>query len=61
MQPNLKQPSTIHPKRMDFERDYARRGFIYTMKKYGDMGWRYKVVKYTSKIKRFIKRTIARK
>lgn len=42
LQPNLQHPSEIHPKRMDFEHDYTRKGFEYVMKKYGDIGWRYK-------------------
>ena len=29
MQPNLKSPTIIHPKRVQFERDYARKGFEY--------------------------------
>lgn len=29
MQPNLKYPSVIHPKRMQFERDYVKCGFEY--------------------------------
>ena len=61
MQPNLKQPSAIHPRRMNFERDYTRKGFVYVMKRYGDMGWRYKVEKYMGKIKRFVKRIIERR
>ena len=61
MQPNLKQPSTIHPQRMDFERDYARKGFVYVMKRYGNIGWRYKVERYMGKIKRAIKRIIGKR
>lgn len=29
MQPNLQHPSVIHPKRMQFERDYVKNGFEY--------------------------------
>lgn len=58
LQPNLQHPSEIHPQRMDFERDYARKGFVYTMKKYGDLGWRYKMKVYVARIKRVIKRII---
>lgn len=61
MQPNLKQPSAIHPQRMDFERDYARKGFVYVMKRYGNIGWRYKVERYMGKIKRAIKRIIGKR
>ena len=40
MQPNLMHPTAIHPKRDEFEADYAGKGFLYVMKRYGDMGWR---------------------
>lgn len=43
LQPNLRHPSILHPKRNDFERDYAKHGFEYVAEKYGDMGWRYKL------------------
>lgn len=42
MQPNLKQPSWIHPKRMQFEKDFARKGFKYVfnrMDKYDHETW----------------------
>ena len=55
LQPNLQHPSIIHPKRMAFERDYARKGFEYVMKKYGDMGWRYRVRRILGKVKRIMK------
>ena len=61
LQPNLQRPSDIHPERMNFERDYARKGFEYAMKKYGDLGWRYKVKVYVVRIKRIIKRIIGRR
>lgn len=61
VQPNLQRPSEIHPLRMDFERDYARRGFEYTLKKYGNIGWRYKLMVYFTRIKRFITRIIVRR
>ena len=48
MQPNLMHPSAIHPKRDEFEVDYARKGFLYVMKRYGDMGWRYRLRKTLS-------------
>ena len=61
LQPNLQHPSEIHPQRMDFERDYARKGFVYAMKKYGDLGWRYKMKVYVSRLKRVIKRIIGKR
>ena len=60
MQPNLQHPSVIHPKRMEFERDYQQRGFVYVMKKYGDMGWRYKMKRIKLQIKGIIKKIIRR-
>ena len=60
LQPNLRHPSVIHPKRMAFERDYQRKGFLYVMKKYGDMGWRYRMMQVKGWIKRVIKKIIGR-
>lgn len=61
MQPNLQRPSAMHEERNLFERDYTRKGFIYIMKRYGDMGWRYVVEKYTKKFERAIKRLIRKR
>ena len=58
LQPNLRHPSSIHPKRMQFEHDYAKRGFIYAMNKYGYAGWRYRERLIKQRVKRFIKRMI---
>ena len=52
LQPNLRHPSVIHPKRMAFEQDYARKGFVYAMRKYGNMGWKYRLNKAIDAIKR---------
>ena len=56
LQPNLRHPSVIHPKRMAFERDYQRKGFEYVMKKYGKDSVMKKARKFAGKIKRTIKR-----
>lgn len=61
LQPNLQHPSVIHPKRMEFERDYQRKGFLYVMKRYGDMGWRYKVIALLNRIKKNVKKLVVRK
>ncbi len=68
LQPNLQHPSSIHPKRMDFERDYQKRGFLYVMKKYGGMGWRSLFLKNKriirnclGKFKRGVKRIMGKK
>ena len=58
IQPNLQHPTDIHSQRMDFEHDYASKGFEYVMKKYGDLGWRYKLRVYAGRLKRCIKRII---
>ncbi len=60
MQPNLINPSEIHPKRMAFEKDYMEKGFVYVMKKYGDIGWQYKIKRFLGRCKRLIKRLIDR-
>lgn len=56
LQPNLQHPSVIHPKRMDFERDYIKHGYKYVMCKYGDAGWKNKVRKFKQRLKNKIKR-----
>ena len=56
LQPNLQHPSVIHPKRMNFEEDYERKGFEYVMKKYGKDQWWNKVKKDLRKIIRKIKK-----
>lgn len=43
LQPNLQHPSIIHPKRLQFEKDYIKKGFSYIMKKYGKQGWKMRV------------------
>ena len=51
LQPNLQHPSEPHPKRDKFEQDYAKHGFEYVAKKYGDMGWRYQVKRVYRKLR----------
>ena len=58
LQPNLQHPSAIHPKRMQFEKDYSKRGFNYVMNKYGDVGWRYKARIFKQKVKSIIIRMV---
>lgn len=50
LQPNLQYPSMPYPKREEFERDYTKYGFIYVAKKYGNIGWRYKLRTLKQKI-----------
>lgn len=56
LQPNLQHPSAIHPKRMQFEHDYQQKGFLYIMRKYGDIGWKYKVGQIKQNLTRRIKK-----
>lgn len=44
LQPNLMRPTNTHPARLKFEKLYARKGFLAAMKRYGDIGWRYRLV-----------------
>lgn len=54
MQPNLKQPSDIHPLRNKFEEYYVRHGFYKTMCRYCNYGiWN----KIKSKLKKVLKLT----
>lgn len=55
LQPNLQHPSAIHPKRMEFEKDYFKHGFKYVMCKYSDMNWKMQLRYKLRKIKKNIK------
>lgn len=43
MQQNLMKPTELHKERVAFARDFARHGIEYVMKRYGDMGWRFRL------------------
>ena len=61
MQPNLKAPSIINPKRIQFEKDYNNTGFEKTIRKYGFVGWKMEmkyVVKFVFRMKRKIKEIV---
>lgn len=55
MQPQLKQPSILHPDHQKFIQDYKTKGFLYVAKKYGDLGWRYKINTFFCLIKNIIR------
>lgn len=55
MQPQLKQPSILHPNHQKFIHDYKTKGFLYVAKKYGDLGWRYKINTFFCLIKNIIR------
>lgn len=52
LQPNLKHPTEIHPRRMKFEEDYVKKGFLYAMRQNGLIGWRYDKTLFIKRIKR---------
>ena len=43
MQTHLREPSKVHPQAKQFEKYYEKYGFERTMKRFGFMGWRYKL------------------
>lgn len=56
LQPNLLHPTPANPKRKAFEIDYLKKGFLYVAKKYGNIGWRYPLNQFISRVKnKFIK------
>lgn len=61
LQPNLLHPTIIHPKRMNFESDYIRKGFIYVMKHYGDIGVRFKLRRFYSRLKGVLKKILIKR
>ncbi len=50
MQTHLKEPTLPNPHDNQFKADYEKYGFEYVMKKYGNLGWRYKLKKYSTRI-----------
>lgn len=60
LQPNLQYPSEIHPLRDSFEEDYQKYGFVYVAKKYGDLGWRYKMRRLKQKCRTAIRLLIGK-
>ena len=61
MQPNLKGPSSISEHRFSFEKDYAKKGFLYVGQKYGDLGWKYSLIYMAQNIKNIIKFLLLKK
>lgn len=58
LQPNLCYPSKINPKRIDFEKDYVRKGLVYVMKKYADIGWKFQFNLFVKKVLFHLKRIV---
>jgi coenzyme F420-reducing hydrogenase beta subunit len=51
LQPNLEHPSLINPLRVDFEQDFISRGFVYCVKKYGNIGIKHRIFCFLRKVK----------
>lgn len=58
IQPNLQNPSRFDSKWLDFEKLYSKKGFLTIVKKYGNLGWRYKTQQKKQCIKKIIKKII---
>lgn len=58
VQPNLQHPSHFDTQWMDFEKLYEKQGFVAVTKRYGNLGWRYKVLQNKQRVKRIIKKII---
>jgi len=43
MQPNLQRPTTENPKRDLFEHEFDKKGFVFVAKKYGTLGFKYRL------------------
>ncbi|PWK92653.1 Coenzyme F420 hydrogenase/dehydrogenase, beta subunit C-terminal domain [Hallerella porci] len=56
LQPNLKHPSSVHRMRIQFEHDFNKYGIKYILKRYGDLGWRYKAKILLFNVKKLIAR-----
>lgn len=51
LQPNLEHPSLISPLRVDFERDFISKGFVYCAKKYGNIGTKHRIFNLLRRVK----------
>lgn len=51
MQPNLEHPTCINPLRIEFEKDFITKGFVYCGKKYGDIGIKFRFLEFLRIIK----------
>lgn len=55
LQPRLKRPTLLNDNRDAFISDFNRKGFLYVAKKYGDLGWRWRVHLLKERLKKTIK------
>lgn len=51
LQHNLQYPSVVSSYRMDFEKDYISKGFVFCAKKYGNIGLLYQIKEFLRKVK----------
>lgn len=58
LQPNLKHPSQIHKKRLNFEMDYKNRGFRYVLFRYGNKNPLYKFRLLLFFVKKLVRRFV---
>lgn len=57
LQLNLVRPTTLHPGRKGFASDFAAHGIEYVMRRYGDLGWRYKLESMIRSVYQFFRQT----
>lgn len=55
IQPQLENPVALNQKVSDFRTDYIKYGFMYIAKKYGNLGWNYRMQYIKNRIKKIIK------
>lgn len=60
LQPQLQGPIRLHPDRDAFVRDFVDSGFEYVGRRYGDMGWPYRVRTALSRVKKIIRKFIGK-
>jgi coenzyme F420-reducing hydrogenase beta subunit len=58
LQPNLQAPSILSKDAANFKELYIKKGFLAVAKRYGNLGWNYKINKIKLFIKRLIKKVI---
>lgn len=54
LQPQLQYPSSLSSMHNDFSLDYEQYGFLYVAKKYGDIGWKYKLKYLYGRVRGFM-------
>lgn len=57
LQLNLVRPTALHPDRKKFASDFTTHGIGYVMKRYGDMGWRYKFMSSIRSVYQYFRQT----